>query len=153
MSCARVTGNQVSSGVMGSLEYACVVAGAKVIVVMGHSNSAVVRMAIEAALARNGHRELAQCQHLAQIVHEIQQSLSAVDLQGWDELAAEAQRERIDDLYRAHIRRTIRMIVAQSSALATLVRVGQLLVVGAMYDVRSGAVEFFDTHATVTAGT
>ncbi|MCU0960369.1 MAG: SulP family inorganic anion transporter [Pirellulaceae bacterium] len=153
MSCARVTGNLVSAGVLGSLEYACVVAGAKVIVVMGHSNSAVVRMAIEAALARNGHRELAQCQHLTRIVHEIQQSLSAIDLQGWDALDAEARRERIDDLYRAHLRRTIRLILEQSSALAALTRARQLLVVGAMYDVRSGAVEFFDTPAPVTAGT
>ena len=50
--CARVTGNLVSVGVLGSLEYACAVAGAKFVVVLGHANSAWMRMAVEAFLSR-----------------------------------------------------------------------------------------------------
>ena len=54
--CARVIANFVSRGVLGSLEHATVVAGAKLIVVMGHSNSAACRMAIESHLRQQQGR-------------------------------------------------------------------------------------------------
>jgi carbonic anhydrase len=73
--CARVTGNQIDPGVLGSLEYACAVTGAKLVLVLGHSNSAVIRLAIETFLSKQRVADLTGCDNLEPIVAEIQQSI------------------------------------------------------------------------------
>ncbi len=140
--CARITGNLVSLGVLGSLEYACAVAGAKLIVVMGHSDSAVVRMAVNAFLAQGNEQLLRECTHLEPVVREIQRSIDPGRLQGWREMETETQQARIDEIYRAHVLHTLGKIRAESRVLATLERDGQVKLVGAMYDVRTGSVDF-----------
>jgi len=145
--CARVTGNLASVGVLGTLEYACAVAGAKLVVVMGHANSAVMRMAVEAF--RSGQRvaDKTGCVHLDPIVAEVQQSIDPCRFERWASLPPSAQQVGLDDLYRAHIRRIIATILQQSEALHRLVRAGRLKVVGGMYDVRTGLVDFFEPAA------
>jgi carbonic anhydrase/SulP family sulfate permease len=56
---------------------------------------------------------------------------------------AEAQQARIDELYRTHLLRTIEHLPARSPALRRLIDEGNVGIVGCMYDVRSGQVEFF----------
>lgn len=143
--CARVTGSLVSVGVLGSLEYACAVAGAKLIVVLGHANSAVMRVAVEAF--RSGRRvaDTTRCAHLDPIVTEIQKSIDPDRIRSWESLSRQQQQACLDDLYRAHILRTIERILQESSALRRLVEAGQLKVVGGMYDVHSGRVDFFES--------
>ena len=103
--CARVTGNLVSVGVLGSLEYACAVAGAKLIVVLGHANSAVMRMAVEAFLARQRVADTTGCTHLDPIVAEVQKSIDPHRFERWESLPPQEQQACLDDLYRAHILR------------------------------------------------
>ena len=140
--CARVTGNLVSVGVLGTLEYACAVAGAKLIVVMGHNSSAVVRMAVNAFLSQDNERPPHGCTHLEPVLTEIQKSIDPRRLQGWPAMELETQQVRIDEIYGAHLLQAIEKIRAESPVLATLVRDGRVELVGAMYDVRTGAVDF-----------
>ena len=142
--CARVTGNLVSVGVLGSLEYACAVAGAKLVVVLGHANSAVMRMAVEAFLSRQRIVDTTGCTHLDPIVAEVQKSLDPRRVERWESIPPPEQRTYLDELYRAHILRVIGRIVQESAALKRLVQAGQLKVVGGMYDVHTGAVDFFE---------
>jgi carbonic anhydrase len=143
ISCARVTGNHIGPGVLGSLEYACSVTGAKLIVVMGHSNSAVMRMAIEAQVAGKGAREITGCEHLDPILSDVSESLEPRFTEGWHALDDEQRKERVDALYRVHVSRTIERLLERSRTLRGLFERGEAKVVGAMYDVRTGQVDFF----------
>ncbi len=140
--CSRVTGNLVSEGVLGSLEYACAVSGAKLICVMGHSNSVVVRMAIESSLSKRRVLETTGCVHLDATVREIQNCIQPDRLSGWPDMDLQAQQAIIDEVYQRHLARTIDRILTQSSVLEKLAREGTIKVVGAMYDVRAGQVDF-----------
>lgn len=143
--CARVTGNLVSVGVLGSLEYACAVAGAKLIVVLGHANSAVMRMAVEAFLTGRRVADTTRCTHLDPIVAEVQKSIDPHRVERWESLPPREQQACLDDLYRAHVLRVIARILRESAVLRDLVEAGQLKAIGGMYDVRSGRVDFFES--------
>jgi carbonic anhydrase/SulP family sulfate permease len=148
--CARVSGNIVSLGVMGTLEYACAVAGAKLIVVLGHANSDIMRMAVTSFLAGQSPAETTGCIHLDPVVTEVQKSIVPDRIAGWTSKSPQEQQVCLDELYRAHLLRTIDRIMNRSRVLRGLVETGRLKVVAGMYDVRSGGVEFFD-HSTSSA--
>lgn len=141
--CARVTGNLPSVGVLGTLEYACVVARAKLVLVLGHVNSALMRLAVESFLERNDVADKTGCQHLGPIVAAVQESLDPRRIERWAALPPGEQQSYLDDLHRAHILRTIDTIYRESEALRRLVQAGELWLVGGLYHVRSGQVEFF----------
>jgi carbonic anhydrase/SulP family sulfate permease len=146
--CTRVTGNLVSVGVLGSLEYACAVAGAKLILVLGHANSEVMRMAVEAFLARQRVADTTGCSHLDPIVAEIQKSIDPHRFTNWQSLPPPERQVRLDELYRAHVLRVIDRILQESAILQRLVQAGKLKVIGGMYDVRTGSVDFFPSLPT-----
>jgi carbonic anhydrase/SulP family sulfate permease len=150
--CARVTGNMVSEGVLGTLEYACAIAGAKLIVVMGHSNSAVARMAAESFVHKQAVTDSSGYTHLKPVIDEIQNSIDSTQLNGWHDLSAEKQQAIINDIYRRHVLATCDKIAARSSNLSALVDSGRVKVVGAMYDVRTGRVDFLDSSVADGGG-
>ncbi len=142
--CTRVSGNLVSVGVLGSLEFACAVAGAKLILVMGHENSALTKMAIEAYTSGRRLSDETNCDHLDPIVEEIHKSIDPDQVQNWETMSTEDQKSYIDELYRAHILHTIDFILQESPVLKELMQSGALKIVGGMYQVRSGRVELFE---------
>jgi carbonic anhydrase/SulP family sulfate permease len=146
--CARVTGNLISVGVLGSLEYACAVAGAKLVLVMGHADSALMRVAVQAFVARQRVAETTGCTHLDPIVAEVQKSLDPRRIERWDSLSLQEQQDYINDLYRTHILRCIATIQEESTALHRLVQAGRVKIMGGMYDVHTGRVDFFERNAT-----
>lgn len=141
--CTRTTGNVAVSSTLGSLEYGCAVAGARAIVVLGHSDNKAVRLAIESAVASEPRSINGDCAHLPEILRDIEHSVDPSWTHDWSKLPMEVQRARVDSVSRAHVLRTIRRIVELSPVLARLAREGRIKIVGGMYDVRSGAVEFF----------
>jgi carbonic anhydrase len=142
----RIAGNVISKNVLGSMEYGCAVAGAKVILVMGHTQCGAVTAAVE--LLRSGLtssvEKLTGCQHLEPIVYQIQQSL---DDSASEEVARESGDEKtavVDLVARRNVLRTVREIVTQSRTIRKLVEEGRIAVVGALYDVRSGKVDLLE---------
>lgn len=150
--CARITGSVAVPSTLGSLEYACAVAGAKVITVLGHTDNKAVRIAIEALVQPDLARSNGDCLHLASILFDIQQSVDVAWRSDWTTVSVEIQQERIDAVSRAHVQRTIRKIIELSPALSRLRETGRIKLIGAMYDVRSGVVEFFDAAGTGSGG-
>ena len=141
--CTRITGNAAVPSTLGSLEYACAVAGAKVVVVLGHTNNKAVRIAIECLLQPGTTSGNGQCAHLDPILRDIQESVDPTWGLDWAGASEEVRLGRIDEVSRAHVQRTLRRIREQSPVLAQLAQEGRVRLVGGMYDVRSGAVEFF----------
>jgi carbonic anhydrase/SulP family sulfate permease len=132
---ARVAGNVSSPQVLGSIEYACAVAGARLILVMGHTRCGAVTAAVDLAASGRTAAEATGCGHLDPIVGAIQQSIDPAG-DGTDREAL------VNAVARRNVERVTEELVRQSEALAGLVRDGRVAVVGAMYDVATGAVEF-----------
>lgn len=144
----RIAGNVAREKVLGSLEYACTVAGAKLVVVMGHTSCGAVTAAVQAGLTGQPPEAATGCDHLGGIVADIQRSMRPDDARpGVAEAAAVAR--YADEVAMRNVQRVLAQIRAESRALDRLAGEGQIRLVGAMYDVATGKVEFFDAPAWV----
>ena len=143
----RIAGNVTSRKVLGSMEYGCAVAGAKLILVMGHTRCGAVTAAVDLAGSAGTVAEATGCQHLEHIVHDIQQSIDPLACRGVQQLPARREgsvRRRRGPSQRGARRRAI---LEQSQTLDDLVRDGRIAIVGAMYDVATGDIEFLPDPA------
>jgi carbonic anhydrase len=136
----RVAGNVSGTKVFGSMEYATAVAGAKLVVVLGHTNCGAVRAAVE--LTASGQGNPTDLQHLGPVLDQIRSSaLPMMDGEFMNRPADEQQR-MVDDVARRNVLKTVNDILATSHTLRRLTEDGTIAVIGAMYDVATGAVEF-----------
>jgi len=139
---ARVAGNVVSRKILGSLEYATAVVGSKLIVVLGHTKCGAVHAAVKLADAGKTGVEATGCQHLDSILEEIHPSIDLPKLKLIETTNESARNEFAEDVSRRNVLQTVRNIVEMSQTINKLVDEGRLAVVGAIYDVTSGKVEF-----------
>jgi carbonic anhydrase/SulP family sulfate permease len=138
----RIAGNITSRKVLGSIEYACAVAGAKLIVVMGHTRCGAVTGAVDLVGAVQTAATATGCQHLETIVHEIQRAVDPLPGQGVDQLSAPEKDSFVNAVARRNVLRGVEAMRLQSQTLDQLVRDGRIEIVGAMYDVVTGDIEF-----------
>ena len=143
----RIAGNVTGQKILGSVEYGCAVAGAKLILVMGHTRCGAVTAAVDLLLSTESAAEATGCQHLGSIVHEIQQSIDPIACQGIDQMSAPERESFVGAVARRNVLRSVEMILRQSPTLEALVRDGRIAVVGAMYDVVTGGIEFLTDSA------
>lgn len=138
----RLAGNVISRKVLGSVEYGCAVAGAKLILVMGHTRCGAVTAAVKFNSSPQTIAAATGCQHLAYVLEDIQQSTDLdAGFRGEKRSAAE-QEAFVDGVARRHVVRVVEGIREQSKTLDGLARSGQIAIVGAMYDVVTGNLEF-----------
>jgi len=131
---ARVAGNFANEDILGSLEYACKVAGSKLVVVLGHSSCGAVKGACDGV--RLGH--------LTQMLEKLRPAVEAVPEPGDPAERTSHNPEFVQAVAEANVRGTVDHILAESEVLRELREAGAIDVVGAMYDVASGRVEFLD---------
>ncbi len=131
---ARVAGNFANEDILGSLEFACKVAGSKLVVVLGHSSCGAVKGACDGV--RLGH--------LTQMLEKLRPAVEAVPEPGDPAERTSHNPQFVQAVAEANVRRTVDHILAESEVLRELRRAGAIDVVGAMYDVASGRVEFLD---------
>ena len=137
----RVAGNVVAPSQIGSIEFAAEKFGTKLVVVLGHSHCGAVTACVETLI----NPEKNYSPNLQSIVDRIRPSVYNLH-----ELAtANGQDVDADELVDRSIRANVRMSVSQlkhgSRALEDLTNRGQLLVVGAEYDLETGKVRFLDS--------
>ena len=137
----RVAGNVIGQSVLGSLEYGCAVAGAKLILVLGHTRCGAVTAAVDLARPGLSSKQATGCQHLEHIVSQIQHSLDAPTSEHMAQATADEKLALVDGVAARSVRRTVRQIVMQSETIGQLVSDGRIAVAGAMYDVQSGKLE------------
>lgn len=129
---ARIAGNITNDDIVGSLEFACAAAGAKVVLVMGHTACGAVRGAID-------NVELG---HLTALLDKIKPAIRATTFAG-EKTAKNA--DFVDAVAATNVRRTVDEIRQRSSVLAGLEKQGKLKFVGSMYQLVGGRVEFFES--------
>ncbi|MDR3623047.1 MAG: bifunctional SulP family inorganic anion transporter/carbonic anhydrase [Paludisphaera borealis] len=138
----RVAGNITSRKVLGSLEYACAAAGVKLILVMGHTRCGAVTAAVNLACSGESAATATGCQHLEPIISEIQQSVEPLDRLSLEQLPASERESFVDSVARRNVVRVVEAIRQQSETLDGLVREERIAIVGAVYDVVSGDIDF-----------
>ena len=137
----RVAGNIVAPSQIGSIEFAAETFGTKLVVVLGHSHCGAVTACVETLI----NPEQNYSPNLQSIVDRIRPSVYNLH-----ELAtANGHDVDADELVDRSIRANVRMSVSQlkhgSRILEDLTSNGQLLIVGAEYDLKTGKVRFLDT--------
>lgn len=138
----RVAGNVSSPKVLGSMEYGCAVAGAKLILVIGHTRCGAVTASVNLACSPQSAEEATGCQHLESIVLEIQQSVDICACRDLDRMSSAEKIDFVDDVAKQNVLRVVREIVDQSRTIGRAVAEGRVAVVGAMYDVSTGKIDF-----------
>ena len=139
----RIAGNVTSPNVLGSMEYGCAVAGARLILVMGHTHCGAVTAAVDLAYSTANIEQATGCQHLEAIVRDIQQSVDPHQCQRLDHSSAHEKEGFVNAVARRNVAQTVKTILARSQTIRDLVRSGRVAVVGAMYDVVSGNIDIF----------
>lgn len=126
--CARVAGNIASTEIIGSLEYATAVAGAKAIIVLGHSSCGAIKSAMDGVELGN----------ITTLLKHIGPTVDALATDGgpMDSLDAAA----VQKVAEANARRTAQAILERSELIRELVSSGELILQVAMHDVKSGLV-------------
>jgi len=135
----RVAGNVLNDDILGSMEFACKVAGAKAVVVLGHSKCGAIKGACDGVKLGN----------LTTLLRKIEDAIALETETIGDRTAAnETFVERVAEL---NVLLVKSQIMQRSPLLAQMVRSSELAIVGGMYDVESGAVEFYDARMLIGA--
>ncbi len=138
----RLAGNITSEQVLASAEYGCAVAGAKLIVVIGHTRCGAVATAVKLLGSRMTAAEATGCQHLDSIVTDIQHALVGASPQATGKPSAATMPPAVDAAARDNVLQVVKDMRRQSQTLDRLVRERRIAIVGAMYDVTTGIIEF-----------
>ncbi|MBI4946339.1 MAG: carbonic anhydrase [Bacteroidetes bacterium] len=120
----RVAGNIEDENMLGSMEYATEHAGAKLIVVMGHSHCGAVTGAV-----KNIHLG-----NLTQLVDQIKPAITS------DSTNANI----IDETAQNNVKNTIKDILNRSEIISEMVNEKKLKIIGAFYDIETGSVSFIE---------
>jgi carbonic anhydrase len=128
---ARIAGNIVNDDILGSMEFACKVAGSKLIVVLGHTKCGAIKGACD-------HVELG---NLSTLLHKIKPAVNAVDYEG-DRSSKNG--EFMEKVAATNVVWTVGEIRKNSPILRQMIDNGEIGIVGGMYDVETGVVAFYD---------
>ncbi len=139
----RVAGNVTGPNLLGSMEYGTAVAGAKLIVVMGHTSCGAVNAAVKLAHGPDDYEQATGCQNLAPIVDKIKMSIDRDDWLRQQEASAEDKAAYADEVAKANVLRVLGDILVESRTIKRLVDEGRVALIGAMYDVKTAEIEFF----------
>lgn len=127
----RIAGNVLNEDILGSMEFACKVAGSKLIVVLGHSRCGAVK----------GACDYVQMGHLTGLLSKISPAVHVVEAGAG---RGDAPQEFVEQVALENTRQQMRAILERSPILEHLFVAGKIGIVSAMYSVESGEVTFHD---------
>lgn len=125
---ARIAGNVVNDDILGSMEFACQLAGAKLILVMGHTACGAIKGAIDDA----------QLGHLTALLAKIRPAVDATQFSGE---RSSKNYDFVDAVARKNVDLAVAEIRRRSLVLAELEKSGALKIVGSMYDLGTARLE------------
>ena len=127
---SRVAGNVENPDILGSMEFACKLAGAKVVLVMGHTACGAIKGAIDNAELGN----------LTGLLAKIKPAVAATSYTGERTSKNDAF---VDAVARKNVEITMTAIRKDSPVLAAMESGGAIKIAGAMYNLETGVVDFF----------
>ena len=130
----RIAGNFVNEDILGSMEFACKLAGTKLIVVLGHTSCGAVKGACDDAKLGN----------LTAMLSKIKPAVNAVEEPKDAHLRNSKNLDFVDNVSHMNVKLTIDRIHAESPTLSEMEKNGEIMIIGAMYDINTGGVTFFE---------
>jgi carbonic anhydrase len=128
---ARIAGNFVNTDIIGSLEFATKLAGAKLIVVLGHTECGAIKGAVDDAKLGNLTAALANIRP------------AVIKIKSVDGPQSSKNKKLVQAVADQNARDAAAMLIARSEVLRDLVREGKLKVVAAMHDIGTGKITWF----------
>jgi len=129
---ARVAGNIVNPDMLGSMEFACKVSGAKLVVVMGHEHCGAIKSAIDDVKIGN----------ITGLLDKIKPAVEQSKV-GFKGEMTSANDEFLETVCHANIEMAVNQIRKESPILKIMEDNGEIKIVGAMYHLNTGKVKFF----------
>jgi carbonic anhydrase len=130
----RIAGNFVNEDILGSMEFACKLAGTKLIVVLGHTSCGAIKGACD-------HAEMG---NLTKLIEKISPAVNAISEPADEDLRNSKNLDFVDAVSKKNVELTIDRIHAESPILTEMEKNGEIKIVGAMYDINTGAVNFYE---------
>ncbi len=127
----RIAGNVINEDILGSAEFGCKVVGAKIVVVLGHTSCGAIKGAVNDV----------DLGHLHFITHKIQRCIPQLK----KKYPSASESDLCAHVTKENIALGVSDLKSRSSILEEMSYKGEIKIVGALYDITSGVVEFIDT--------
>ena len=128
----RIAGAVVNNDILGSMEFACKAAGSKIIVVLGHTKCGAIK----------GACDNVQMGNLSTLLNKIQPSIYFE--RTTKENRNSTNSEFVENVAKIQVKRSVEAIVERSVVLREMIEQEQIAIIGAVYDVQTGDVEFME---------
>jgi carbonic anhydrase len=129
----RIAGNFVNEDILGSMEFACKLAGTKVLVVLGHTACGAVKGACDHARMGN----------LTALINKIEPAVYAVELPVDETMRNSSNINFVNSVATKNVEMTLNDIRNKSEILKEMESSGDLIIIGGMYDIANGKVTFY----------
>lgn len=129
----RIAGNFVNEDILGSMEFACKLAGTKLVVVLGHTACGAVKGACDHARLGN----------LTALINKIEPAVEAVTEPQDESQRTSANIDFVNEVAKKNVLMTIDNIRSSSEVLKDMEDAGAIQIIGGMYDIKTGQVNFF----------
>jgi len=129
----RIAGNFVNEDILGSMEFACKLAGTKLIVVLGHTSCGAIKGACDHAKMGN----------LTKLIEKITPAVNAVLEPTEERLRTSKNLDFVNEVSKKNVQLTIDRIHNESPILSEMEKNGEIKIIGAMYDINTGKVKFY----------
>ena len=130
----RIAGNILNEDILGSMEFACKVAGSKVVMVLGHTKCGAIKGACD-------HVEMG---NLSTLLRKIKPAIDAeTDTHQNRDSSNPGFVEHVAELNVLHV---LREIPKQSPIIESMIKNGEIILIGAMYNVDTGTVDFYEDN-------
>jgi carbonic anhydrase len=126
----RIAGNILNEDILGSMEFACKVAGAKLIMVLGHSECGAIKGACNNVKMGN----------LTSLLKKIRVVVKEFSK---DKQVNQQSSDFVDLISKENVKNVLKNIPKKSKIIRDLIKNKKIIIVGAMYDVSSGKVDFY----------
>ncbi len=128
----RIAGTVINEDILGSMEFACNLAGSKLLVVLGHTKCGAIR----------GACDNVQMGNLSTLLNKIQPSVYYERTVTEDRNSQNA--EFVEKVSRIQVKRSVENIIEQSVVLREMIEKEQIALIGAIYDIETGLVDFLE---------
>ncbi len=130
----RIAGNILNEDILGSMEFACKVAGAKAVVVLGHSKCGAVKGACDDVKLGN----------LTSLIAKLTPAVNAEVATASNRTSTNA--DFVENVAELNVKLAIKEIPERSEILRDMILAGEIELIGGMYNVETGSVEFYEHH-------
>jgi carbonic anhydrase len=130
----RIAGTIINTDIIGSMEFACKIAGSKLLVVLGHTQCGAVKGACD-------HVEMG---NLTELLAKLQPAVYAEKTVADQNQRNSSNPEFVENVAAINVKRSVYSIVERSFILEQMIEKGKIAIIGAMHNLESGKVDFYE---------